>query len=200
MRNVIKDFSEALESINNGTLKNYLDIDWCSVTQAYEEEQIVEFLINISNSNVIPIIIKAISNECYIRTKNTIDTDYFLERVKTYKDFEINPSVAKANKNVLEDSLPAELQTDEAFKYFAKAKENGLIDDNYKWRKGEQLLACFCHDMSNKLSLGKGERISWQPFEKLFRKEKGKLRSNYNDIQKTGQNPSDIALVDDIFK
>lgn len=96
--------------------------------------------------------------------------------------------------------LPPELDTDEARKYFAKAKEIGLIDDNYKWLKGKQLLACFCYDMSKRLSLGKGERISWKPFEALFGIEKGKLRSYFNDIQKTGKNPSDIALVDGVFK
>lgn len=98
------------------------------------------------------------------------------------------------------DILPKELNTDEALRYFAKAKENGLIDDNYKWLKGKQLLACFCHDMSQTLTLGKGDRIAWKPFETLFGMTKGTLRSNYNDIQKTGQNPSDIALVDSIFQ
>ena len=63
-----------------------------------------------------------------------------------------------------------------------------------------QLLACFCHDVSQKLTLGKGGRIAWKPFEELFGIKKGTLRSNYNDIQKTGQNPSDIALVDSVFQ
>lgn len=103
-------------------------------------------------------------------------------------------------QEVTNNNLPSELDTDEAHKYFAKAREIGLLDDNYKWLKGKQLLACFCHDMSNKLKLGKGDRIAWKPFEVLFCIEKGKLRSNYNDIQKTGQNPSDIALVDNVFK
>lgn len=99
-----------------------------------------------------------------------------------------------------ETYLPKELNSDKASIYFAKAKENGLIDDNYKWLKGMQLLACFCHDMSQKLNMGKGGRTAWKPFEKLFGIAKGKLRSNYNDIQKTGQSPSDIALVDSIFQ
>lgn len=103
-------------------------------------------------------------------------------------------------KEASTDILPSELNTDEALKYFARARENGLIDDSYKWLKGKQLLACFCHDMSKKLTLGKGDRIAWKPFEKLFGITKGTLRSNYNDIQKTGQNPSDIALVDSIFQ
>ena len=104
------------------------------------------------------------------------------------------------NPNVTTNHLPSELDTEDAHKYLTKAKEIGLIDDNYKWQKGKQLLACFCHDMSQRLSLGKGERIAWKPFEALFGIEKGKLRSNYNDIQKTGQNPSDIALVDEALK
>lgn len=98
------------------------------------------------------------------------------------------------------NNLPSVLDTDKAHQYFAKAKEIGLIGDNYKWLKGKQLLACFCHDMSQSLNLGKGDRIAWKPFEVLFGMEKGKLRSNYNDIHKTGQNPSDIALVDSIFQ
>ena len=96
--------------------------------------------------------------------------------------------------------LPAELNNDDFKKILSKAIEKGLIDDNYKWLKGMQLLACFCHDVSQKLTLGKGGRIAWKPFEELFGIKKGTLRSNYNDIQKTGQNPSDIALVDSVFQ
>ena len=104
------------------------------------------------------------------------------------------------NPDATTNHLPSELDTEEAHNYLTKAKEIGLIDDNYKWLKGKQLLACFCHDMSKKLNLGKGDRIAWKPFEVLFGIERGKLRRNYNDIQKTGINPSDISLVDGIFK
>ncbi len=104
------------------------------------------------------------------------------------------------NTKPQQGKLPDELNTDEALKYFAKAKEIGLIDDNYTWLKGKQLLACFCRDMSFKLDLGKGGRISWQPFEILFKTKKGSLRSNLNDIQKTGEAPTDIYLVDKVFK
>ena len=94
--------------------------------------------------------------------------------------------------------LPPELNTAEARRYLDKAKAMGLIDKHYRWLKGKQLLACFCRDMSMKLHLGKGERIAWLPFETLFGIKK--LRYSYNDIQKTGCNPSDIDLVDSIFQ
>jgi hypothetical protein len=94
--------------------------------------------------------------------------------------------------------LPPELNTAEARRYLDKAKALGLIDKHYRWLKGKQLLACFCHDMSVKLHLGKGERIAWLPFEIFFGIKK--LRLSYNDIQKTGSNPSDIGLVDSIFQ
>ena len=42
-------------------------------------------------------------------------------------------------------------------------------------------------------------RISWQPFELLFRYKKGALRQSYNDIQKTGEQPKEIELIDQIF-
>ncbi len=94
--------------------------------------------------------------------------------------------------------LPPELNTAEARRYLDKAKALGLIDKHYRWLKGKQLLACFCHDMSQKLHLGKGERIAWLPFEIFFGIKN--LRLSYNDIQKTGSNPSDIGLVDSIFQ
>lgn len=98
-----------------------------------------------------------------------------------------------------ETKLPEELNTDEAKKYFQRAIDLGLMDDNYKWLEGLQMCACFAREMSIKLGLGKGERLSWQPFETLFGLPKGKLRLNYNDIQKTGSNPSKASLIDKIF-
>lgn len=103
-------------------------------------------------------------------------------------------------------TLPDKLATPEALKIFEQARELGLIDRDYKWLKGLQLLACFAREMSLKLGLGKGNnsdgtpRISWQPFERLFNISNGKLRANYNDVQKTGQDPSDHTLIDRIFK
>ena len=102
--------------------------------------------------------------------------------------------------------IPEELITPEAREIFTKAQELGLMDGNYKWLKTDRLLACFAREMSLKLKLGKGynrkgeERISWKPFEILFGKQKNKLSSSYNDMQKTGEPPIGIELVYEIFK
>lgn len=102
--------------------------------------------------------------------------------------------------------VPDVLATDEAKRYFEKAIDLGLMDADYNWLKGLQMLACFAREMSMKLQLGKGvngngqPKISWQPFEILFGLEKYKLRSNYNDIQKIGQSPIEIGLIDKVFE
>ena len=97
-------------------------------------------------------------------------------------------------------TLPKELDNDEAKRYFNKAINLGLMENGYKWLKGLQMLACFAREMSSKLNMGKGKRISWKPFEKLFGVKDGKLRSNYNDIQKTGQEPKEAYLIDRVFE
>ena len=87
-----------------------------------------------------------------------------------------------------------------------KAQEIGLIDEQYKWLKGLQLLACFAREMSLKYKLNNAQnadgtpRVNWQIFERFFDIQKGKLRQNYNDIQKTGQQPRDKNLIDTLFK
>lgn len=102
--------------------------------------------------------------------------------------------------------LPKELETKEAKPYFAKAIELGLMNNNYTWLKGLQMLSLFASKMSDKLNLNKAtntngtKRIAWQPFELLFGIKKGKLRSNLNDIQKTGNNPKEIGLIDEVFE
>lgn len=102
--------------------------------------------------------------------------------------------------------VPPEFETKQAKRYFDKAIGLGLMDRNYKWLKGLQMLACFAYSMSIRLELGKGvngdgrQRISWKPFETLFSVDKGKLRLNYNDIQKTGQQPKESYLIDRVFE
>ena len=123
-----------------------------------------------------------------------------IERETLYKDYleVVDPKPQRL--------LPDVLATDEAKSYLKKAIDLGLMDANYNWLKGLQMLACFAREMSIKLQLGKGvngegqPRISWQPFETLFNLEKYKLRSNYNDIQKTGQSPIDIGLIEKVFE
>lgn len=112
----------------------------------------------------------------------------------------VEQAAAEQEQAAAETELPQELNTDEAKKYIQKAINLGLMDDNYKWLRGLQMCACFARDMSIKLNLGKGERISWKPFETLFGLPKGKLRLNLNDIQKTGSSPKDTDLIDAIFE
>lgn len=129
-----------------------------------------------------------------------IQTKYGFDWDGEYQDESTIKPIAECSE------LPKELQSDEAKKFFDKAIDLGLMNESYKWERGLQLLACFAREMSLNLNMGKGcnadgtKRISWKPFEILFGIERNKLRLNYNDIQKTGQNPSDIDLIDKVFK
>lgn len=127
------------------------------------------------------------------------------ERETLYREY-LELVKHNSNCNPEPQQIPTELSTPEAKVYLDKAIELGLMDSNYKWLKGLQMLACFAREMSMKLQLGKGvngdgqPRISWLPFETLFNLERYKLRSNYNDIQKTGQSPIEIGLIDKVFE
>lgn len=122
------------------------------------------------------------------------------EREGLYKEFldEVQADIVKQQQKP--QQIPTELSTPEAKVYLDKAIELGLMDSNYKWLKGLQMLACFAVEMSKRLKLGKGERISWRPVETLFSVNSGKLRLNYNDIQKTGQQPKESYLIDKVFE
>lgn len=128
------------------------------------------------------------------------------EVCKEYKKIWGKPAPIEFVCDLLESKLTAQqsidprLTTDEAKAYFNKAIEFGLMDKDYNWLKGLQMLSCFAWEMSKALKMGKGDRTAWRPFEVLFGVEKGKLRLNYNDIQKTGQNPSESYLIDQIFR
>lgn len=119
---------------------------------------------------------------------------------------EEQPDSPEASPTTDTPNLPSELNTPEVLGIFAEAQKLGLMDEQYKWLKGLQLLACFAREMSLKFKWGKGvngngePRISWQPFELFYGLKKYTLRSNYNDIQKTGQQPTDSALIDQLFK
>lgn len=83
-----------------------------------------------------------------------------------------------------------------------RAIEKRMIEKTatgYKWLMGLQMLSCFAREMSIKFNMGKG-RIAWKPFEILFGIERGKLRLNYNDIQKTGQDPKDAHMIDELYE
>ena len=114
----------------------------------------------------------------------------------------VKTCVEQANKKVV--AFPDELNTEQAKKYFAKAIEVGLMNEQYKWAKSKALLACFCREMSNKLNLSKatkddgGKYVKWKPFEMLFGYRNLKL--DLNQIKQTGENPKGIEIVDSIFK
>ena len=129
-------------------------------------------------------------------TGTRIETTSFEEIIKAVEAW----ADKKREQPAPAQQLPDELKTDEAQRYFSKAVELGLMDNGYKWLKGLQMLSCFTWEMSRRLSLGKGNRTAWKPFEILFGVDKGKLRLNYNDIQKTGQNPSESSLIDKVFE
>lgn len=115
--------------------------------------------------------------------------------------------------------IPKELNTDKAKQLLERAVKAGLIDDTngYKWLESDTLLAYFVEKSSDYLGLSKGEyqsvegknkteskkRISWKPFEALFKLKGGKLRNdkkNYylkeNDWLPTGHEKID-ALFDE---
>lgn len=102
--------------------------------------------------------------------------------------------------------LPTELDTPEAWEIWRQAQERGLMTSDFRWLKGLQLLACFAREISLRFHLGKGfnsdgtERINWRIFEDLLKIRRGRLRSNYNDIQKTGDDPIGIDIVNEIFE
>lgn len=118
---------------------------------------------------------------------------------------EEQPHSPEADTTTDTPNLPSKLNTPEVLGIFAEAQKLGLMDEQYKWLKGLQLLACFAREMSLKFKWGKGvngngePRISWQPLEQFYGLKKYTLRSNYNDIQKTGQQPTDSALIDRLF-
>lgn len=136
----------------------------------------------------------------------TVQDGIFGTSDERHTDTPTDPTHRHAHNSNDGGNLPSELDTPEARVIFTKAVEVGLMDSEYKWLKGLQLLACFSREASLKLRLGKGTnsdgtpRVSWRPFECLFNIGKGKLRANYNDVQKTGQSPSDSNLLDTIFR
>ncbi len=130
------------------------------------------------------------------------DEVHFLLEIDEYYQNEIVPRLNI--KEILSQapatpSIPPELDTSQAHAFFKKAIALELMDKDYNWLKGYQMLACFAREMSLALGLGKGDRISWRPFETLFKVPQGKLRLNYNDIQKTGEDPKESHLIDEIF-
>ena len=80
-------------------------------------------------------------------------------------------------------ALPPELNNDEAKEILARARALELISESegkLQWQGSKRLLAYFSRKMSQRLQLGAGGRIAWQPFEELFDVEAGTLKHEYN--------------------
>ena len=119
---------------------------------------------------------------------------------------ELQPQRQAPQEPSTEREVPSELDTEQARKYFERAVEAGLMSEQFEWHKSQVLLACFAREMSLKLGLNLAQnsdgtyRTSWQPFELLFGLEKYALRTSYQDMRKTGQEPIGIEIVDAIFE
>lgn len=100
-------------------------------------------------------------------------------------------------------TFPKELDSDEAKVILQKAIIAGLCDNTYKWLKSKALLAYFADKVSEYMNLGKGEydgkaKISWKPFEILFRISG--LSGAKRDYQKTGTMPAGYNVVNKLFE
>lgn len=119
---------------------------------------------------------------------------------------ELQPQRQVPQEPSTEREVPSELDTEQARKYFARAVEAGLMTEQFEWHKSQVLLACFAREMSLKLRLNSAQnsdgthRTSWRPFEHLFGLKKYALRTSYQDMRKTGQEPIGIEKVDAIFE
>jgi hypothetical protein len=133
--------------------------------------------------------------------KKIIDYCWFIYGYEDEDYDEGNGKIEETDPNL---QLQIQRIKNEGNKYFERAVECGLMKKPYKWISTKFLLACFAREFSLKLHLNKGqnsdgtERISWKPFEKIFRMKN--LRGAYNDIQKTGQNPKGAEIIDRIFE
>lgn len=144
---------------------------------------------------------------CYVEYEICDKYDLCFEEIITQSN--MNIFLSKIDDNRQNDAqrsnkLPPELSTSEAMEIWKKAQKAGLVDEQYKWLETKVLLACFAKEMSDRFNLGKGtnsdgsKRINWKIFENLF--DILGLRGALNDLKKTGENPLNINLVNDIFK
>ena len=197
---------EFINSIVNGNISSYNGI----IAIAEEQKSIKDLLsslfakvVQLDTENVV---LCETDKGTLVNTDITIEQETKRERVMKamgYIESYFGISLFDVFDDVpegTETKLPEELNTDEAKKYFQCVIDLGFMDNNYKWLGGLQTCAYFASKMSDKLKLGKGERISWRRIEALFGVPKGKLRSNLNDVFKTGGNPKNIKLIKNIFE
>ena len=193
-----------INEIVNGTLSDYNDIIAIAKEQADIQELLAGLWAKVGQLGIEcqKVVLCETDKGAFVRTEgNTQETKRervmkAMDYIESYFGISLFDDVPEGT----ETKLPEELNTDEAKKYFQCVIDLGFMDNNYKWLGGLQTCAYFASKMSDKLKLGKGERINWKPFEALFCVPKGKLRSNLNDVFKTGGNPKNIKLIKNIFE
>ena len=195
---------EFINEIVNGTLSDYNDIIAIAKEQADIQELLAGLWAKVGQLGIEcqKVVLCETDKGAFVRTEgSTQETKRervmkAMDYIESYFGISLFDDVPEGT----ETKLPEELNTYEAKKYFQCVIDLGFMDDNYKWLGGLQTCAYFASKMSDKLKLGKGERINWKPFEALFGVPKGKLRLNLNDVIKTGGNPKNIKLIKNIFE
>lgn len=99
----------------------------------------------------------------------------------------------------VENTIPKELRTAEAMKLLDMARENGLLDDTYKWnskKHSNTLAGCFVVGVCRVLKLCYNDRIPWKYF--AFLGVVGNGSRGYNEYKRCEHDPQNIELVEDI--
>ena len=196
-----KRFCDILDNSERGTIEYYCNV-WVSAATQFANR--LDALLLTYGVDLLQL---QETSGIYLKYRRVItDVDFYLGSIELAQHY-INalPRLAD-DEPATGRELPTELDTEQARKYFERAVNAGLMSKQYKWLASQALLACYCREMSIKLDLGKGykaegqKRLSWKPFEQLFDKKRGALRASLNDIQKTGQDPTGIGKVNDIFR
>lgn len=208
----LNERKQVLENLDAVGIANRIENgDWTSRREFINEK--FGFFLNGSwgKKDIYPSIHKrlddnGIQGEEYTTYINTVQSVFYVAATLT-EIVRLNLSVSgvlsdKCTTSTTSTIFPEELNTEEAKKILAKAKELGLIDDSFKWKRSKALLAYFADIASEHLKLGKGvynerDKVSWKPFEKLFQ-IKG-LAQSRKDYQNIGTPPRGHKIVDDLF-
>lgn len=169
-------------------------------------------IIDNENATNITIIHNNVSFANYHSQYNHVE-NHFISQIELER--EANPS--NVNEDKADDKeersdgckekkvvIPQELDNDTGHAILEGAKDKGLCDDYYRWKKSKALLSYFAELACDHLQLSTAEqdgkkKISWMPFEQLFNYKGLKDCRNYR-INKSGSLPKGHENVDAIFE